>query len=115
MSRKLSGEVLGLYAENREAGKSRSIQTIIQAEQPETMVQGVSSDEEVSENAARAGISLFSSARNMLLESASCSAPDGFIEIPIHGDTRLPAKGIKKGFGPRGGGKELREYRCGNN
>ena len=69
------------------------------------MVQGVSSDEEVGENATRTGISLFSSASNVLLEGTPGGAPSGLIEIPIHRDTRFFAERIEKGFRPGGGGK----------
>jgi hypothetical protein len=53
----------------------------------------------------RAGISLFSSASNVLLEGTPRGAPSGFIEIPIHRDTRFFAERIEKGFRPGGGGK----------
>jgi hypothetical protein len=69
------------------------------------VVHGVSSDEEVGENVARAGISLFSSASNVLLEGTSRGAPSGLIEIPIHRDARFFAERIEEGFRPGGGGK----------
>ena len=60
--------IFGLHVQNRKAGKSRSVQTIIQGEKPETMVQRMSSDEEVGKNSARAEVPLLSSASNILLE-----------------------------------------------
>src|SRR5258707_7610893 len=77
----IAEEVPGLHAENHKAGESSSIQTIIQGQEPESIVQSVSSDEEVGKNAARARISLVSSARHALLEGTPRSAPGGFIEI----------------------------------
>jgi hypothetical protein len=69
------------------------------------MVQGMSSDEEVGKNSARAGVPLLSSASNIVLEGAACSAPSSFGEIPVHRDARFSAKRIKEGFRPSGGGK----------
>ena len=47
-------------------------------------MQSVSPDEKVRKNAARAGIPPLSSASRILLKGAPSSAPNGFIEIPIH-------------------------------
>ena len=52
------------------------------------MVQGVSSDQEIGKNAAWARVSLPSSARDVLLEGKARRAPRGFVEIPVHSDTR---------------------------
>src|SRR5437667_9807818 len=54
-SRTQQWEVFGLYAQNRKTRKSGSVQTIIQGQKPEPMMQCVSSDEEVGKNSARAG------------------------------------------------------------
>ena len=82
----------GLNAQNRKAGKGRSVQTIIQGEKPEPIVQGMSPDEEVGKNSARAGVPLLSSANNILLEGTRCGAPSSFLEIPVHGDARFFAE-----------------------
>src|SRR5215831_9601924 len=56
------------------------------------MVQGMSSDEEVGKNSAWAGVPLWSSANNILLEGTACSAPSSFVEIPVHRDARFLCK-----------------------
>ena len=104
-SRTQQWEVFGLHAQNRKTRKSGSVQTIIQGQKPEPMMQCVSSDEEVGKNSARAGVQLFSSSSNVLLEGTARSAPGGFIEIPVHRDACFFAEGIKEGFRPTGRGE----------
>jgi hypothetical protein len=51
-----------------------------------------------------AEIALFAAAFSVGLEGAAGGAPDGFIEIPINGNSRFVEERIYEGFGAAGCG-----------
>ena len=84
-SRTQQWEVFGLHAQNRKTRKSGSVQTIIQGQKPEPMMQCVSSDEEVGKNSARAGVpSLLGSKRAPALATGTSGMPGRTPKIVVH-------------------------------
>ena len=71
----------------REAGKSPTVETIVERKQPIAAPQSMSADQEVGQNAARPGGMFLSATDRILLKGPSGGAPSGFLQIPLDGDT----------------------------
>jgi hypothetical protein len=69
---------------NREAGESCTIEAIIQSEEAESILDGMGPDQEIGEDTAWVGVTLFPPAGNIVLECPAARPPDGFVQIPVH-------------------------------
>src|SRR5208283_1670524 len=103
-----------LQPHERETRKSRAIETIVEREQAIAALGGMSANKEVSQNTARAGRKLFSSARGVLLKSPSGRTPNHFLQIPLDDNTCVPEECIKKNLAASRCGHQLGEDRGGN-
>src|SRR5205809_3558199 len=78
--------------------KSLAVDPVVKGEQTEAPAERMRPDEEVGENAARYTLALLSPAGGIGLEGLACQAPDGLIEVPVDGDTRVAQERVKKSF-----------------
>src|SRR5712692_10046888 len=99
---------------DRKAREGRSIEAVIQSEEPESILQGVSADQRVGKNAARTRVSRFSPVGSVGLKGPTSSPPDGFVQIPVNRDAGVFEEGIQERLASTGECHELGENWCGN-
>jgi len=80
------------------AGEGCAIEAVVEGEEAEASVEGVSADEEIGKDAAGTGVALFSAAGDVGLKGEAGGSPDGLIQIPVNGDSGIPAEGVQEGF-----------------
>lgn len=91
--------------------KRGSIQAVVQREKLVISVQRVRADHKICKNAAETGITMPFAPRSVRLKSTTRSAPDGFVEIPINGDSIVVEECVEECFVPTRTGQQLRKDR----
>lgn len=116
-----AGVILGIYPTIHPFGRSGlhyleprkrgSIQAVVQREKLVISVQRVRADHKICKNAAETGITMPFAPRSVRLKSTTRSAPDGFVEIPINGDSIVVEECVEECFVPTRTGQQLRKDR----